>query len=111
MFNTLNKPNVIQLIPTGNPRGSVACWKRHKSANYHTATECQDETMNTRMKTILFERQSKTLVGKHRPKIVIKVCLQYFHFPTSSARAENRLQVSRNKRKRTKIASDNSSSQ
>ena len=80
--------------------GSVACWKRHKSANYHAATECQDETMNTRMKTILFERQSKTLVGKHRPKIVIKVCLQYFHFPTSSARAENRLQVSRNKRKK-----------
>ena len=87
--------------------GSVACWKRHKSANYHAATECLNEMIDMRMKTILFERQSKTLVGKHRPKIVIKVCLQYFHFPTSSARAENRLQVSRNKRKRTKIASDN----
>ena len=60
-----------------------------------------------RMKTILFERQSKLLVGKPRRKIVTNVGLQYFYFPTSSTRAENRLQNSRNKRKRTKIASDN----
>ena len=41
------------------------------------------------------------------PNIVTNVGLQYFYFPTSSTRAENRLQNSRNKRKRTKIASDN----
>lgn len=90
--------------------GSVACWKRHKSVNYRTATECLNETIDMRMKTILFERQSKLLVGKPRRKIVTNVGLQYFYFPTSSMRAENRLQNSRNKRKRTKIASDNLSS-
>ena len=36
-----------------------------------------------RMKTILFERQSKLLVGKPRRKIVTNVGLQYFYFPTS----------------------------
>ena len=87
--------------------GSVACWKRHKSANYHAATECLNEMIDMRMKTILFERQSELLVGKPRRKIVTNVGLQYFYFPTSSTRAENRLQNSRNKRKRTKIASDN----
>ena len=63
--------------------------------------------IDMRMKTILFERQSELLVGKPRRKIVTNVGLQYFYFPTSSTRAENRLQNSRNKRKRTKIASDN----
>lgn len=87
--------------------GSVACWKRHKSVNYRTATECLNETIDMRMKTILFERQPKMLVGKLRPKIVITVGLQYFHFPTSSERAENRLQISHDKWKRAKIASDN----
>ena len=53
-----------------------------------------------RMKTILFERQSELLVGKPRRKIVTNVGLQYFYFPTSSTRAENRLQNSRNKRKK-----------
>lgn len=60
-----------------------------------------------RMKTILFERQPKMLVGKPRPKIVMTVGLQYFYFPTSSTRAENRLQISHDKWKRAKIASDN----
>lgn len=62
-----------------------------------------------RMKTILFERQSEWLVGKlwQILKIVMNAILQYFYFPTSSTRAENRLQHSRNKRKRTKITSDN----
>lgn len=87
--------------------GSIACWKRHKSVNYHTATECLDEMIDMRMKTILFERQPKMLVGKPRPKIVITVGLQYFYFPTSSTRAENRLQISHDKWKRAKIASDN----
>jgi len=87
--------------------GSVACWKRHKSANYRAATECLNETIDMRMKTILFERQPKTLIGKHRPKIVITVGLQYFCLPASGTRAENRLQVSRSQRKRAKIASDN----
>lgn len=50
--------------------GSVACWKRHKSANYHAATECLNEMIDMRMKTILFERQSELLVGKPRRKIV-----------------------------------------
>lgn len=63
-----------------------------------------------RMKTILFERQPKMLVGKPRRKIVTNVGLQYFYFPTSSTRAENRLQVSHDKWKRAKIASDNLSS-
>ena len=53
-----------------------------------------------RMKTTLFERQSETLNGKHRPKIVNTVVLQYFCLPTSGKRAENRLQVSRDKRKK-----------
>ena len=70
-------------------------------------TECLNEMIDMRMKTILFERQSELLVGKPRRKIVTNVGLQYFYFPTSSTRAENRLQNSRNKRKRTKIASDN----
>lgn len=87
--------------------GSVACWKRHKSVNYHTATECLNEMIDMRMKTILFERQPKMLVGKPRRKIVTNVGLQYFYFPTSSMRAENRLQVSHDKWKRAKIASDN----
>ncbi|MCD8226409.1 MAG: hypothetical protein LUD70_03795 [Bacteroides ovatus] len=60
-----------------------------------------------RMKTKLFERQPKTLIGKHRLKIVTTVGLQYFCLPTSGTRAENRLQVSRSQRKRAKIASDN----
>ena len=87
--------------------GSVACWKRHKSANYRAATECLNETIDMRMKTTLFERQSETLNGKHRPKIVNTVVLQYFCLPTSGMRAENRLQVSRDKRKRANVASDN----
>lgn len=87
--------------------GSVACWKRHKSVNYHTATECLNEMIDMRMKTILFERQPKMLVGKPRRKIVTNVGLQYFYFPTSSTRAENRLQISHDKWKRAKIASDN----
>ena len=87
--------------------GSVACWKRHKSANYRAATECLNETLDMRMKTTLFERQSETLNGKHRPKIVNTVVLQYFCLPTSGMRAENRLQVSRDKRKRANVASDN----
>lgn len=56
MFNTLNKPNVIQLIPTGNPRGSVACWKSHKSTNCHVATEWQDIKTDTRVKPVLVEQ-------------------------------------------------------
>ena len=34
---------------------------RHKSANYHAATECLNEMIDMRMKTILFERQSELL--------------------------------------------------
>ena len=63
--------------------------------------------IDMRMKTKLFERQSELLVGKPRRKIVTSAGLQYFHFPTSSARAENRLQSSHNMWKRTNVASDN----
>lgn len=55
-FNMLNKPNVIQLIPEGNPRGSVACWKSHKSTNCRVATEWQDIKTDTRMKPALVEQ-------------------------------------------------------
>lgn len=55
-FNVLNKPNVIQLIPKGNPRGSVACWKSHKSTNCRVATEWQDIKTDMRMKPALVEQ-------------------------------------------------------
>ena len=110
-YMPIHTKNLLTLIRR-KAVGSVACWKRHKSANYHAATECLNETMDMRMKTTLFERQSKWLAGKLRrsfDKIVANVGMQYFHFPTSSERAENRLQHSRDKRKRTKTASDNPS--
>ena len=37
--------------------------------------------MDMRMKAILFERQPKSLVGKHRRKIVMNVGLQYSASP------------------------------
>jgi hypothetical protein len=52
-----SKPTVIQLIPEGNPRGSVACWKSHKSANCQAATEWRDRTIDMRMKPVLVKQQ------------------------------------------------------
>lgn len=51
-------PTVIRLIPEGNPRGSVACRRSHKSANCHAATEWQDRKTDMRMKPELVEQQS-----------------------------------------------------
>jgi xanthine/CO dehydrogenase XdhC/CoxF family maturation factor len=51
------KPTVIQLIPEGNPRRSVACWKSQKSANCQAATEWQDRTIDMRMKPVLVKQQ------------------------------------------------------
>jgi hypothetical protein len=51
------KPTVIRLIPEGNPRGSVACRKSHKSANCQAATEWQDRTTDMRMKPVLVKQQ------------------------------------------------------
>ena len=53
------KPIITRLIRKGNWTGSVACRERRKSVSYQTATERQDETMDMRMKTELFERQSE----------------------------------------------------
>ena len=52
------RPTVIRLIPEGNPRGSVACRRSHKSANCHAATEWQDRKTDMRMKPELVEQQS-----------------------------------------------------
>ena len=51
------KLTVIRLIPKGNPRGSIACRKSHKSANCQAATEWQDRTTDIRMKPVLVEQQ------------------------------------------------------
>lgn len=51
------KPTVIRLIPEGNPRGSIACRKSHKSANCQAATEWQDRTIDMRMKPVLVKQQ------------------------------------------------------
>lgn len=58
------KPIITRLIRKGNRTGSVACRERRKSVSYKTATERQDETMDMRMKTELFERQSELLYLK-----------------------------------------------
>ena len=52
------RPTVIRLIPEGNPRGSAACRRSHKSANCHAATEWQDRKTDMRMKPELVEQQS-----------------------------------------------------
>lgn len=51
------RPTVIRLIPEENPRGSIACRKRHKSANCYVATEWQDRMTDMRMKPVLVEQQ------------------------------------------------------
>ena len=44
------RPTVIRLIPEGNPRGSVACRRSHKSANCQAATEWQVKMIDMRIK-------------------------------------------------------------
>lgn len=51
------RPTVIRLIPEGNPRGSVACRRSHKSVNCYAATEWQDRTRDIRMKPVLVKQQ------------------------------------------------------
>jgi hypothetical protein len=52
------KPAANRLIRRGNPMGSIACRKSHKSANCHAATEWQGRTTDIRMKPELVEQQS-----------------------------------------------------
>ncbi len=57
------KPTAIRLILEGNPRGSIACRRSHKSANCHAATEWQGRKTNIRMKSELIKQQSS---GTHQ---------------------------------------------
>lgn len=52
------RPTTIRLIRRGNPKGSIACRKSHKSASCQAATEWQGGKTNIRMKPELVKRQS-----------------------------------------------------
>ena len=59
------RPTTNRLIWRGNPIGSIACRRSHKSANCQAATEWRGGTTDTRMKPELVKRQSSCTMSSY----------------------------------------------